>query len=91
MSEVRERQQNDFTKGAVEKKSKSGGRGGGAERCCLTVQGGGSLEEKQPESLTFQPRRHTVSDDHIIETITVSMRNSAPIVPSLRDRQTWVM
>lgn len=57
----------------------------------LTVRGGGSLEEKQPESLTFQPQRHTVSDNHIIETITVSVRNSAPIVPSLRDRQTLVM
>lgn len=66
-------------------------RGSGAEWCCLTVRGEGSLEEKQSESLTFQPRRHTVSDNHIIETITVSMRNSAPIVPSLRDRQTWVM
>lgn len=54
----------------------------------LTVQGEGSLEEKQAESLTFQPQFHTVSDNHIIEIITVSMRNSAPIVPSLRDRQT---
>lgn len=55
------------------------------------AKGKASLDEKQPESLTFQPLSHTASDNHIIESITVSMRNSAPIVPSLRDGQTWVM
>lgn len=55
------------------------------------ARGRASLEEKQPESLTFQPLSYTASDNHIIESITVSVRNSAPIVPSLRDGQTRVM